>query len=184
MPNQRSTRANLLPLAVASLVVVADQVTKLWIQRSLSFYDATPVIPGWLRIVHTENPGAAFGLLAEGNSFWRSLILIGVSGLVLAFVASALWGRKSAFTATLTRLGLSLILGGAVGNLFDRVVRGTVTDFIEVYHGSWAFPAFNVADSAITVGAALLLLDLLRQQVNQPASAASQVTERHVSKTN
>ena len=168
-----SGRGSALPFGVASLVVVGDQLTKFWIQRSMTYYDVTAVIPGWLRIVHAENTGAAFGVLAEGNAFWRSLVLIGVSGLVLVFVVSALWSRKSAFTATATRIGLSLILGGAVGNLFDRVVRGTVTDFIEVYHGSWTFPAFNVADSAITVGAALLLLDLLRQQVNEPANVAS-----------
>ncbi len=136
----------------------------------MTVFDATQVIPGWLRIVHTENPGAAFGVLAEGNALVRSIVLIGISTLVLAFVASALWSRKSAFTATATRAGLSLILGGAVGNLFDRISLGTVTDFIEVYHGSWSFPAFNVADSAITVGAALLLIDLLMQKTSTPKS--------------
>lgn len=161
---QRSAVSQLLPLALAALVVVADRLTKAWIQRSMTVFDSWPIIPGWLRIVHTENPGAAFGVLAEGNMLLRSVVLIGVSTLVLAFVASALWSRKSAFTATPTRVGLSLILGGAVGNLFDRISLGTVTDFIEVYHGSWTFPAFNVADSAITVGAGLLLIDLMLQK--------------------
>jgi len=127
----------------------------------MTVVDAIPVVPGWLRIVHTENPGAAFGVLAEGNQFLRGAVLIGVSTVVLIFVVSALWNRSS-FTATVARLGLSLILGGAIGNMYDRVVRGTVTDFIEVYHGAWAFPAFNVADSAITVGAIFLLIDLIR----------------------
>jgi signal peptidase II len=86
---------------------------------------------------------------------------------VLVFVASALFGRKSSFTGTAARFALSLILGGAIGNLYDRVVHRTVTDFIEVYHGSWTFPAFNVADSAITVGAVLLLIDLLRPRRKQ-----------------
>jgi signal peptidase II len=153
---------------LALLVVVADRITKIWIQRSMTVFDAKQVIPGWLRIVHTENPGAAFGVLAEGNALVRSIVLIGISTLVLAFVASALWSRNSAFTATATRAGLSLILGGAIGNLFDRISLGTVTDFIEVYHGSWSFPAFNVADSAITVGAALLLIDLLMQKTSTP----------------
>jgi signal peptidase II len=72
-----------------------------------------------------------------------------------------LWGRGSSFTGIVARLGLSLVLGGAAGNLYDRIVRGTVTDFIEVYHGTWSFPAFNVADSAITAGAILLLMDVL-----------------------
>ena len=172
MTKQSSAAAQLLPLTLALLVVAADRLTKTWIQRSVSVFDVKPVIPGWLRIIHTENPGAAFGVLAEGNALLRSVVLIGISTLVLAFVASALWSRKSAFTATTTRVGLSLILGGAIGNLFDRISIGTVTDFIEVYHGSWTFPAFNVADSAITVGASLLLIDLVLQKSSKSVKMA------------
>ena len=128
----------------------------------MSPFDSIPVVPGWLRIIHTENPGAAFGMLANGSPLLRGVVLIGISTLVLIFVASALLGRSGAFSPALTRLGLALILGGALGNLYDRVVHGAVTDFIEVYHGAWSFPAFNVADSAITVGAVLLFFDLLR----------------------
>ena len=154
-------------MLIAVAVIAADRLTKVAIQGSVNFFDSIPVIPGWLRIIHTENPGAAFGVLADGNPWLRSGILIGVSGLVLVFVASALFGRKSSFTGTAARFALSLILGGAIGNLYDRVVHRTVTDFIEVYHGSWTFPAFNVADSAITVGAVLLLIDLLRPRRKQ-----------------
>ncbi len=157
---QRDGRV-LAPLAIAALVIAGDRVSKNYIQRAFDGFSTFSVIPDWLRIVHTENPGAAFGVLAEGNPILRGVILIGVSGLVLVFVASALWRRGSSFHSPLTRFALSLILGGAVGNLYDRIVHGTVTDFIELYHGSWSFPAFNVADSAITVGACLLLLDLL-----------------------
>lgn len=149
------------PLLVAIAVIVADRLTKIAVQGSLNFFDSIRVLPG-LRIIHTENPGAAFGVLADGNPWLRSGILIGVSGLVLVFVASALFGRKSSFTGTAARFALALILGGAVGNLYDRIVHRTVTDFIELYHRGWSFPAFNVADSAITVGALLLLFDLLR----------------------
>jgi signal peptidase II len=154
------------PLVVSVLVVLSDRFTKDAIQHSVGFLDAIPLIPGWLRIIHTENAGAAFGMFAEGaHPFLRSALLIGVSAIVLLYVASALWHRGSAAYASVrTRLALSLILGGACGNLYDRIVHGTVTDFIEVYHGGWSFPAFNVADSAITVGAALLLLDLLYPQ--------------------
>jgi len=127
----------------------------------MSWLDSYSVIPGWLRIIHTENPGAAFGILAHGNRWLRSGILIGVSALVLVFVVSALVGRRTTFTGSLGRFALGLILGGAAGNLYDRVVHGAVTDFIEVYYGSWSFPAFNVADSAITVGACLLLFELM-----------------------
>jgi signal peptidase II len=155
------TGRRVLPFIIALLIVIADRFSKIWIQGSLRETDGVPVISGWLRIIHTENPGAAFGILAEGNMLLRSAILIGLSSLVLFFVASALWSRKTQYTAELTRIGLGLILGGATGNLYDRIVRGTVTDFIEVFHGSWSFPAFNVADSAITVGAAFLLFELL-----------------------
>jgi signal peptidase II len=155
--------SRLAPLAVATLVVVGDRLSKLEIQHALSSYDSIPVIPGWLRIIHTENPGAAFGMLAEGNPILRSLVLVGVSALVMLFVAWALWSGRSSLNSWLSRLGLSLILGGAFGNLYDRVVHQTVTDFIEVYHLGWSFPAFNVADSAITIGAMLLLIDLVRQ---------------------
>ncbi len=160
MPS-RNRLSRYFPFGAALLVVLADRITKLLIQRSISAFNDVSIIPGWLRIIHTENPGAAFGVLADGNAFIRTAVLIGVSTLVLIFVVSALWNQSGVFATGITRLGLGLILGGAAGNLYDRIVHGTVTDFIEVYHAGWSFPAFNVADSAITVGAALLLLDLL-----------------------
>jgi signal peptidase II len=139
-----------------------DRLTKLWIEHRLNEFDSIPVIPGLFRIVHTENPGAAFGFLADGNVLLRVAVLIGVSVIVVLFVALALWSHRTSFTAPVSRLGLALILGGAIGNLWDRIFRGTVTDFLEIYQGNWTFPAFNVADSAITIGAVLLLIDLLR----------------------
>jgi len=163
VPQKINLFSRYTPLIIAAAVVLGDRLSKLEIQQALSSYDSVPVIAGWLRIIHTENPGAAFGMLAEGNPILRSLVLVGVSGLVMLFVAWALWSNRSNLNSWLARLGLSLILGGAAGNLYDRIVHQTVTDFIEVYHGGWAFPAFNVADSAITVGAILLLLDLWRQ---------------------
>ena len=146
---------------IALIIAVADHITKVMIQHSMNNFDSVPVIPGLLRIVHTENPGAAFGVLAEGNPMLRSIVLIGVSSVVLCFVLSALWSRNSSYNVLPTRFGLGLILGGAIGNLYDRIAHGTVTDFIEVFHGSWSFPAFNVADSAISVGAALILIEML-----------------------
>ncbi len=162
------------PFALSLLIVLADRWSKIGIQRSMSSFDTVSVIPGWLRIMHTENPGAAFGILAEGNPWLRSGILIGVSALVLTFVVSALWGQRTTFTSPMSRVALGLILGGAAGNLYDRVVHGTVTDFIEVYHGGWSFPAFNVADSAITVGAILLLLEVLRPRRKSASLAHSE----------
>jgi signal peptidase II len=150
-----------MALALAVTVILLDRLTKLYIQRSLSPFDHIPVLPDLLRIVHVENPGAAFGFLAEGNPALRALILIGVSFLVICLVVAALWMRTVTDEALINFLALGAILGGAAGNLYDRVVHGTVTDFIEVFHGTWSFPAFNVADSAITVGAACLLLHTL-----------------------
>ena len=149
------------PFAVALLVALLDRITKMEARASLSSYIGVPVIPGLLRLVHTENPGAAFSFLSEGNPILRSFVLISVSTAVLCLVASALWKNHPHFATPLVRTGLALILGGAAGNLYDRVIFGTVTDFIEVYHGAWTFPVFNVADSAITVGAILLLFDML-----------------------
>lgn len=146
-------------LALAAAVVLLDRLTKWYIQHSLSPFDHIPVFPDLLRIVHVENPGAAFGFLAEGNPALRGLILIGVSFLVMCLVLAALWMRNVTDEASINFLALGSILGGAGGNLYDRIVHGTVTDFIEVFHGTWSFPAFNVADSAITVGAACLLLN-------------------------
>ncbi len=151
-----------LALIIASIIMAADHLTKVMIQHSMNSFDIIPVIPGLLRMVHTENPGAAFGVLAEGNPVLRSVILIGVSSVVLLFVLSALLSRNSSYASLPTRFGLGLILGGAMGNLYDRIAHGTVTDFIEVFHGSWSFPAFNVADSAISVGAVLVLFEMLR----------------------
>jgi signal peptidase II len=164
---QEFSPGRILPLLASFLVIAGDRFSKLAVQRSMTLFDSFAVIPGWLRMVHYQNPGAAFGMLADGSPVLRKTVLIGVSLLVLLFVASALLGRSGTFSTGVPRLGLSLILGGALGNLYDRIASGTVTDFIEVYHGGWSFPAFNVADSAITVGAALLLFELLRPQRKQ-----------------
>ncbi len=150
-----------VPFVLALLVALLDRITKIAARDSLSAYIGIPVIPGFLRFVHTENPGAAFSFLSEGNPILRSFVLIGVSAVVLFYVARALWNHSPSFATPVIRVGLALVLGGAAGNLYDRVLRGTVTDFVEVYHGNWSFPVFNVADSAITVGATLLLFDML-----------------------
>ncbi len=170
-------RSRLAPFWLSLAIVAADRWSKVAVGRSMGSFDSMSLVPGWLRIVHTENPGAAFGILADGNRWLRGGILIGVSALVLIFVISALWSQRAEFRTAWARAALGLVLGGAAGNLYDRIVYGTVTDFIEVYHRSWSFPAFNVADSAITVGAILLLLDLMshppaKKAVEQPSLAS------------
>ena len=160
----------LTAIVVALLIIVTDRLTKVMVQHAMNSYDDAPVIPGLLRVTHLENPGAAFGFLSEGNSILRNVVLLGVTFVVICFVAYALWSRKGEYSSTLSRFALGLILGGALGNFIDRATRGTVTDFIEVYHGSWVFPAFNVADSAISVGGALLVLQMLWPRNRRPGT--------------
>jgi signal peptidase II len=154
-------RHRLFPFLIAAVVVVLDRLTKGMIKTHISAYDSITVIPGLFNIVHTENPGIAFGMLSNASGVWRDVLLIGFSAAVLIAIAAMLLRPSSQRDAWL-RTGLGFILGGAFGNLYDRIVNGTVTDFVEVHAGQHYFPAFNVADSAITVGACLLLLDMWR----------------------
>ncbi len=150
---------------LAAVVFVLDRITKIAIKRTMLAWDTVTIIPGFFSIVHTENPGAAFSVLAGAPAAVRRGVLIGLTSLALAIIATMIW-RMGASTAKnrALRLGLALILGGALGNLFDRVVHGTVTDFLELYYRSFSWPAFNVADSAITTGACLVVLDMLRSR--------------------
>jgi signal peptidase II len=152
-------RQRLFPFLIAAVVVLLDRISKGIIQAHISAYDTVSVIPGLFNIVHTENPGIAFGMLATLTGVWRDVLLIGFSSAVLIAI-SAMLLRPTSQRDFLLRIALGFILGGAFGNLYDRIVNGTVTDFVEVHAGSHYFPAFNIADSAITVGACLLLLDM------------------------
>jgi len=143
------------------VVVMLDRVSKLYIRSSYAEWDVTVVIPQIFNIVHAENPGAAFSMLAGAPPIVRAVLLIGVSLVVMTIVGVMLW-RLPKNSGALLSTSLALVFGGAFGNLWDRVFRGSVTDFLQVFIGSYEFPAFNVADSAITIGAALLVIDLLR----------------------
>jgi signal peptidase II len=146
-------------LLIALLVVALDRLSKWAISHRLSLHDSIPVIPGFFRIVHAENPGAAFGLFADSPAEWKVTLLILFSLIALAIVTALLW--KSSHRLTSTGIGLALILGGAVGNLWDRLVSKHVVDFLLFYIGRYQWPAFNVADSAIVVGAGLLVFEIL-----------------------
>jgi signal peptidase II len=150
-------RHRLLPFLIAALIVGLDRATKALIKAHISAFDSITVVPGLLNIVHTENPGIAFGMLSNASGAWRDVLLIGFSSAVLIAISIVL--LRGQMDAVL-RVGLGFILGGAFGNLYDRIVNGTVTDFVEAHAGQHYFPAFNVADSAITVGACLLLFDM------------------------
>lgn len=144
---------------IALLVVVLDRVSKWLVSVNVTLHDSVSVLPGFLRITHVQNSGAAFGLFAESPSEWKVAILILFSILALAVVSALLW--KNSHSMSTTGVGLSLILGGALGNLWDRLLAGHVVDFLDFYLGSYHWPAFNIADSAIVIGALLLVAEIL-----------------------
>jgi len=146
-------------LAVLCSVVALDQATKFILVRSLGVHEYYPLIDGLLSLSHVHNRGAAFGVLSRASLPNQHLLLAGLS--ILALLAIAYYFLRLPATARLPRVALALVLGGAVGNLIDRLRLGHVVDFIHVYWREHAWPDFNVADSAITVGVALLIIDIL-----------------------
>jgi len=166
--SEAGTRA--LMYGLAGAVFATDRLTKWLIETRVSAFDSHTVIPGFFDIVHSQNSGAAFGLFADSASQWRSVLLIGFSFVALVVLAGMLW--RSAHLDRKTAVALALIFGGALGNVFDRVHSGTVTDFLLFYIGSHQWPAFNEADSAIVIGSALLLLDFVKFK-RQPASSSN-----------
>jgi signal peptidase II len=157
------------PLLIALAVLLLDRLTKWAIAQTIPLEDAVNIIPGFFRLTHLENTGAAFSLFVDSPSPFRTTLLIGFSVAALAVVSVLLWKDRSVFHSG--TLALSLILGGAVGNLWDRVSDGKVTDFLDFYIGAHHWPPFNVADSAIVIGALLLFLRMLRKDHRSQAAA-------------
>lgn len=154
----RSRRA--LHLGIAAVVVLLDQLTKAIVRsRFHEFGDSMTVIPGFFDLTRVHNTGAAFGMLNLADFPYKAVVMPLLAGGAL--VALALYALSLGDDQPLTRLGLSFIIGGAVGNLIDRVTYGYVLDFFDFYSGSWHFWAFNVADIAINVGVGFMILDLL-----------------------
>ena len=147
---------------IAVMVLVLDQITKYLVDSGMQLHESVPIIDGLFNITYIKNPGAAFGFLADSPPLFRSAFFIGIT--VAAVLLILYYIRKYATAAPLLTASLSLILGGAVGNLVDRVRFGEVIDFLDVYIGTHHWPAFNVADSAISVGAVLLLIEMLRKK--------------------
>jgi signal peptidase II len=145
-------------MLVAIIVAVADQVTKWAIVEWVPLYDKVP-INSFINLTHQKNPGAAFSFLADAGG-WQRWFFVVLAGAVSVVIAVWLWRIRNAGQTVLSA-GLALVLGGAIGNLIDRILLGHVTDFIQVWFGSWAFPSFNVADAGISVGAVLLIIDAL-----------------------
>lgn len=141
-------------LWISAGVILADQITKQLVIRSIERFESITVLP-LLNWVHLQNRGAAFSMMSQMPPWFFVLLGVGVA------VGIMVWMRRNPFGQRLVASGLALILGGALGNVIDRVRLGHVTDFVDFHIGDWHFAAFNVADAAITVGAGLLILDML-----------------------
>ena len=145
----------LLFLTVIPLII--DIITKNLIKSKLMLYDAVPVIDGFFNIVYVLNPGAAFSFLHDMNESYRRLFFITVT-IIAIFVVLYIFAREK---SKINTAGFALILSGAIGNLIDRIIIGKVVDFLDFYYKTYHFPAFNVADSCITVGVVLIIIDIL-----------------------
>jgi signal peptidase II len=148
----------ILPLVVATLVFVADQLTKVWALSALSPTRPLVVVPGLAQLILVRNPGVAFGILANVPPEWRWIVMVFSLGALVLLCSLAT--RIGADGGRLGRAAIGLVSGGAVGNLLDRWRLGAVVDFLDVYWRDYHWPAFNVADSAITVGVVLLATEL------------------------
>ena len=158
-PEKTSSNARFVVwMAVAALVIVADQATKWAIVQWVDLYQKVP-INSFINLTHQRNTGAAFSFLADAGGWQRWFFIVLATGVSIV-IAVWLWRIRND-RQTVLSAGLALVLGGAIGNLIDRVLLGYVTDFIQVWFGNWAFPSFNVADAGISVGAALLIIDAL-----------------------
>ncbi|MFJ4068539.1 signal peptidase II [Pseudomonas sp. NPDC089996] len=166
MPNPAAGRFGRLAwLWLSLLVLVIDQATKLYFNNALTMYQQIVVIPDYFSWTLAYNTGAAFSFLADSSGWQRWLF-----ALIAVVVSSVLvvWLKRLGRNETWLAVALALVLGGAIGNLYDRIVLGHVVDFILVHwHNTYRFPAFNVADSAITVGAVMLALDMFKSKKSE-----------------
>ena len=152
-------RARIAHFLLALIVVLLDRWTKHAVAAKIAMYSHIQIIPGFFRLTHTENTGAAFSLFADSPAHWKTALLIGFSAVAMVIVTILLWKQSRPLSST--GIALSLILGGAVGNLWDRVASGRVVDFLLFYVKQYQWPVFNLADSCIVIGAALLVLEIL-----------------------
>lgn len=151
-----------LELWLSAVIVALDQLSKALVVARIPLHDTVPLAAGWLNLTHVQNTGAAFGLLDGADFPFKRVVLAVVPALAL--VAIAVYAATLAVPQRLARVALALILGGAVGNLIGRLRDGYVVDFVDVYWREYHFWAFNVADSAITIGVILMMLDMLWQR--------------------
>lgn len=150
-------------LALTAVVLLLDRWSKIYVQRALSFDDVNPIINGFFDLVYFRNTGIAFGFLDGPDSRFR-LVVLSVFAVIAAIVV-IVYSIRSPASNTLLQTSLALILGGALGNLYDRLTIGFVTDFLYFHLGSYDWPAFNVADTAISTGVGLMAIDIIRHEL-------------------
>ena len=155
VPRARRSLEIWLPLAI----LVLDQLTKAAVRAGLSLHETVEVIPGFLNLTHVRNTGAAFGILNSADFPYKTAVIVAIA--TVGLVGVALYSASLSHQELGARVGLALIIGGAAGNLIDRVLVGSVVDFVDVDWRTYHFWAFNVADSAITVGVAIMILDMI-----------------------
>lgn len=149
---------------VSAAVVAFDQITKAIVSAGLPIHGSVTIVRGLVDLTHVQNTGAAFGVLNAAEFPFKTSLLAMVAALAL--IGIAMYSARLAPHQKIARLALALVLGGAVGNLIDRLLHGYVVDFVDVYWGEHHFWAFNVADSAITIGVVLMMVDMLLQERN------------------
>lgn len=154
----RAYKSFVIWMAVSSFVIAFDQLTKWMIVKWVPLYDEIP-INSFINITHQRNTGAAFSIFANASG-WQRWFFIGLATIVSIYIVTWLWKIRREGQVVLSA-GLALVLGGAIGNVIDRILLGNVVDFIQVLIAGWPFPSFNVADSAISVGAVFLIIDAL-----------------------
>ena len=158
-------------LGVGLVIVVLDQITKTLVMHTMHLHESIPVIAGFFNLTYIRNPGAAFGMFATTNSAFRLIFFAGTSIFALGLLGTIFYRMHPADVCG--QLSVASIFGGAIGNLLDRLQYGEVVDFLDFYMGGHHWPAFNVADSAISVGVvSLLILFAMDNKKGQPAPAA------------
>lgn len=163
-------------LLLSGMVVALDQVTKAVVDRVLALHESRPVIEGLVSLTYVRNRGAAFGVLNDADLPYQAIAFALVS--LLALVAIVVYAARLPVERRLPQTALALVTGGAIGNLVDRTRLGYVIDFVDVYWGRHHWPAFNVADSAISIGVVLLVLDVLRSPEGSEEAAAAPASAR------
>ena len=144
----------------SNVLIILDQYTKMWVDAHIPKHRYIMVIDNFFAITHIRNPGVAFGLFADGPSEFKTYLFIGFS--IIAIIAILIFFHQTPPEGKMVRIGLILIFSGAIGNLIDRILYQEVIDFLDFFIGSYHWPAFNIADSCITIGVLLMFMDLIR----------------------